>query len=191
MAAQRTGNGRANALKVGQELVLRVEESCKAPAEHVYDALADLRTHLQWAGEQQKKRSRLLSLTAPEGYASVGTEFETTGADPMGRFHDASVVTAASRPSAFEFVTEAHLELKKGGNVVDWTNVHRYETVPEGGGCRIAYTIRITRISELPGMLAMLTMPVLSKVVARAAASVARRAVRNLARLAEQRARAR
>ena len=44
----------------------------------------------------------------------------------MGTFIDTSVVTEATGPSLFEFVTEARLSTKKG-KVVEWTLVHRYE----------------------------------------------------------------
>lgn len=185
MATRRVGNGRANALK--QEIVIQVEERPQAPAEVVYDLLADLRSHLVWAGERQGKKTRLVSLEAPEGPAGVGTEFRTEGTDPMGRFTDVSVVTEATRPRVFEFVTEARLQTKKGKGV-DWTNVHRYELVPEGGSCRIRCTVRITRISELPGMLAVFRVPVLSALALKASEGLARRGVRNLARMAEQRA---
>ena len=47
--------------------------------------------------------------------AVVGTEFHSTGDDPMGSFTDRSVVTEATSPSVFEFVTEGHLEPKKQG----------------------------------------------------------------------------
>jgi hypothetical protein len=160
------------------------------PAEAVYDVLADLRTHLIWGGERQSKKTRLVSIDAPDGPAVVGTEFSTVGADPMGGFRDRSVVTEASRPELFEFVTEATLTTKKG-RTADWTNVHRYEVISNGEGCRIAYTIRIARISALPGMLAMFNVPVVSGLAIKASKGVGRRGVRNLARLAEERASAR
>lgn len=185
MEMQRIEGPRANALK--HRLVFHAEASSRAPAEIVYDVLADVRTHLTWAGERQKKNTRLLTVEAPEGPASVGSEFATTGADPMGWFTDRSVVTEARRPSLFEFVTEAHLETKKG-KTADWTNVHRYELAPTPGGCRIAYTVTVTRISALPGMLALFNSGLLSGLVTKAAGGVGRRGVRNLARLAEERA---
>lgn len=186
MTAQRTGNGRANAL-TGGERRLTVGRDCAAPAEVVWEELADLRSHARWGGERQKARTRLLSIDAPEGPAGVGTEFETTGADPMGRFHDRSVVTEATRPSTFEFVTEATLVTKKGKRS-DWTVVHRYEVVPTVRGCAIAYTIRIARISALPGVLAIFNVPVLSSLALKGSAGVARRGLRNLASAAEERA---
>ncbi|HXF58067.1 MAG TPA: SRPBCC family protein [Actinomycetota bacterium] len=182
----RTRGGRANALPA--ELTARASAGCRAPAAAVYELLADPRTHLIWGGERQKRSSRLLSVEAPEGQARVGTEFRTEGTDPMGGFTDVSVVTEADRPRRFEFVTEARLTTKRG-RAVDWTIVHRYELVPEpSGACRIDYTARITRISELPGMLAVLRVPVLSTVARKASEGAARRGVRNLARLAGERA---
>ncbi|HLB61976.1 MAG TPA: SRPBCC family protein [Actinomycetota bacterium] len=186
MGAQQAGKGRANALKA--PLTVRIEEPCKAPAEVVYGLVADLRRHMEWAGEMQpKKNFRLASMEAPEGEATVGTEFRTVGADPSGRFTDASVVTEAIRPREFEFVTEAHLDTKKGRGV-DWTNVHRYEVVPDGEGSRIAYALRVERISDLPGSMAALKVPGLRGMAGKISASYMRRGLKNLVKLAEQRA---
>lgn len=184
MAEQSTRNGRDNAL--ARELVVRVEERSSASPGSVYEVLADLRSHTTWAGERQRKNTRLLSLEAPAGAAMVGTEFQTTGADPMGTFADRSVVTEAAPGKAFEFVTEARLTTKKS-KVADWTNVHRYEVTSEGDGCRIVYTIRIIRISELSGMLALFKVPGLRALGLKASSGVARRGVRNLARWTESR----
>jgi hypothetical protein len=181
---QQTAGARANELK--RELVIAADATGRVSVEHVYDVLADLRSHLIWAGERQRKAGRLLALEGPEGPASVGTEFTSTGSDPMGRFTDRSVVTEASRPSAFEFVTESAFETKKGDS--QWTVVHRFELIPTPSGCRAAYTIRVPRMSALPGMLRLFNAPVLSVLVRRAATGVARRGVRNLVALAEERA---
>ena len=186
MQAQK-GTGRANALT--GELVVRLEESSKAPAGAVYDLLADIPSHLEWGGRQQKKKYRLLSIVAPEGPARVGTEFASTGADAMGEFADSSVVTEATRPGLFEFVTEAKLSTKKGP-VVEWTTVHRYEIASLGEGCRIAYTFRTVRMSELPGALVAFKIPGLRAILLRLGGSNLRKGFRNLARLAEQRAQA-
>ena len=51
----------------------------------MYDLLADIRSHLEWGGKMQPKENfRLLVDRGPEGPASVGTEFQSTGADAMG-----------------------------------------------------------------------------------------------------------
>jgi hypothetical protein len=183
MVEQGFRNGRADAL--GHELVVRVEEASSASPGSVYDVLADLRSHVIWAGERQKKNTRLLSVEAPDGPAMVGTEFRTTGADPMGTFADRSVVTEATPGEALEFVTEARLTTKKGKGV-DWTNVHRYEVSSEGAGSRIVYTFRVMRISELIGMLGMFKIPGLRALALKGSAGVAKRGLRNLARTAEE-----
>lgn len=175
---------RRNALR--RELVASATASSAASPEAVFDVVADLRSHADWAGERQRPKTRLVSVDAPEGPAGVGTEFRTRGTDPMGAFTDSSVVTEVERPRVFEFVTEAHLETKKG-KAADWTNVHRYEISPQGSGSLIEYSLRIARISALPGALSMLNVPVLSAVAMKASAGVGRRGVRNLARAAEER----
>ena len=189
MVVQQRGNGRANALK--GELRVHLVETSRARAEDVYDLLANVGSHAEWAGTMQpKKNFRLLSVDGPQGSSSVGTEFRSTGADPMGRFADSSVVTEATRPSVFEFVTEARLTTKKGV-VVELTNVHRYELTQQAEGCRISYTYRTVRVSELAGVLSMFKVPGLRSVGLKMSGAALRRGLRNLARLAEQRARAR
>jgi hypothetical protein len=184
MQAQK-GTGRANALT--GELSVRLEEASQASAEAVYDLLADIRSHLEWGGRMQPKKTyRLLSIEAPRGPATVGTEFGSTGADAMGGFADTSVVTEATRPRLFEFVTEARLSTKKG-RVAEWTNVHRYEIEPTTDGCRIIYTARILRISELPGALVAFKIPGIRALGMRIGGSNSRKGLRALARLAEQR----
>jgi hypothetical protein len=184
MQMQKTGDRGANALK--QDLVVRVEAMSRATADAVYAVLADLSSHTVWAGERQGKRTRLLTIDAPAGPALVGTEFRSTGSDPMGTFSDRSVVTEATPGKTFEFVTEARLTTKKG-LATEWTNVERYELEPATGGCRVVCTSRVTRISELPGMLGAFNVRGLRALGLAVSAKVSRRSVRNLARMAEER----
>jgi uncharacterized protein YndB with AHSA1/START domain len=177
-----TDNG-ANALT--QEMVVRSVATSRASVSRVYEVLADIRTHLTWAGEQQKQKTRLVSIDAPDGPARVGAEFHTEGVDPMGTFSDRSVITEAAPGRVLEFVTDARLMTKKGQQV-DWTNVHRYELSQEADGCRIEYTLRVTMISDLPGMLAAFKVPGLRRLALKASAGMTKRGVRNLAALAEQ-----
>jgi uncharacterized protein YndB with AHSA1/START domain len=186
--AQRTGRDGANALK--REIEVEVEHRASTSAEAVYDVLSDPSTHAAWGGVPPKKRSGLVSIDAPAGEASVGTEWTSAGLDPMGRFTDRSVVTQAMRHSRFEFVTEARLTTKKGGTA-DWTNVHRYELRDEADGCVITYTLRIARISALPGSLRIFNVPGLSRLAVKASNAIARRGVERLAVTAERRADAR
>lgn len=184
MHMQRTGERGANALK--QELVVHVEATSGASAEHVYAVLADLSTHTVWAGERQGTKTRLLTIDAPAGPATVGTEFSSTGSDPMGSFADRSVVTEAKPGRTFEFVTEARFSKRKGATS-DWTNVERYELEPLADGCRIVCTGRVARMSSLPGTLKVFNVPGLRGLALKASARVSRRTVRNLARYAEER----
>lgn len=186
--AQQTGMSGMNALK--REIAISVEHRTTASPEAVYGVLSDLRTHAMWAGVQPKKKTGLLSIEAPPGEATVGTEWVSTGGDPMGRFTDRSVVTQAVSPSLFEFVTEARLTTKKDATA-DWTNVHRYGLRRDGDGCVISYTVRIARISALPGMLRAFNLPVLSGMAIKESTKVVRRGVENLAAFVERRAKTR
>jgi hypothetical protein len=184
MARRGTGIGSPNALRRPIKVVVEVQSA--APAIAVYDLLADPASHLVWAGERQGSSSRLLTMDAPLAPLGVGDEFSTTGADPMGVFADRSVVTEATPTSAFGFVTEATL-MTNGGAASVWTNVHRYDIEPSDRGCRIGYSMRVTRISDLPGMLRIFNWPVLRSVAVRASAVLPRKGVANLAALAEER----
>ena len=163
---------------------LRLDRTCEAPVSTVYDQLADLAQHLEWGGRKQKKaKFRLTSIEAPAGPAVVGTEFRTTGVDPSGSFTDTSVVTEAIPAEVFEFVTEARLRPKRG-DVLEWTNVHRYEVRPRGSGCAVAYTLRVMRLSRRPWW----TKGWARGLAQRISASYARGGLENLVRMAEERA---
>jgi hypothetical protein len=184
MATKRTSGPRANALG-GDQLARSVSESCRATAEVVWEALADLSAHGVWGGSRQGK-GRLLSIAAPAAPAAVGVEFTSTGEDRIAQMDDRSVVTEADPPRALEFVTDSTMRLKKGRAFSDWTLVHRYTIEPTGTGCRVAYSSRVTRASALPGALRIFKVPVLRWLALREATGQARTGVRNLVRMAEQ-----
>lgn len=165
--------------------VLRFEASCRAPAESVYDLLADLQSHLEWAGRRQLETTRLLTLEAPPGPAGVGTEFSSTGSDgKVARWADRSVVTEATRPEVFEFVTEGRRKGKPGSRPWLSTAVHRYELAPEPIGCRVTYTEDLTRLVGAPRIL---FAPGISRIVFRISAKYMRRGFEALLALAEER----
>src|SRR5207253_8933623 len=85
---------------------MHLSRPCSAPPDVVYDFLADLGTHLTWAGKQQTSDFRLLSIEAPAGPAGVGTIFTSTGNIPMSLrlWEDRSKVTTAESPNKFEYV---------------------------------------------------------------------------------------
>jgi hypothetical protein len=166
--------------------VLRFEGACRAPAEVVYDLLADLQSHLEWAGQRQRETTRLLTLTAPPGPAGVGVEFLTTGSDgKVARWSDRSVVTEATRPEVFEFVTDGRRQGKPGHRPWLATAVHRYVIAPEAGGCRVTYTEDLARLAGAPWMLRTRGV---SQVVFRVSAKYMRRGFDGLLALAEERA---
>ena len=125
---------------------VRLSRTCAAPPDAVYELLANLSSHLRWAGAQQSGDFRLLSLDAPEGRAAVGTTFTSTGAIPMSRkrWKDRSTVTVAEAPSTFEFVTEARVG--GGPRAMQAQYVHRYQIEPAAGGSRVTYTFTQERI---------------------------------------------
>lgn len=163
---------------------IRLRSKCAATPESVYGLLADLRSHLVWGGERQSPGFRLLTMDAPPGQATVGVEFRSTGTDGKHRVnHDRSVVTEATPPSVFEFVTESRCMKKDGAVVTDATVVHRFEIAPSDGGCVSAYTAHIVRLEPVT---AIFRLPVLSWLVRRLLASMLRRGFRNLLAMAEE-----
>ena len=158
---------------------------CEADPEVVYDVVADLETHLEWAGRRQWKSYRLESIDAPPGPASVGTEFSSTGRDPGGTFSDRSVVTEARRPAVFEFVTEARLSPKRGDRATAWTLVNRYEITRAREGCRVTYRSHVIGLAPAP-LYARVRL--LRGVAIRIPKVFMRRGLRNLTRFVEERA---
>jgi hypothetical protein len=166
--------------------VLRFEGSCRAPAEVVYDLLADLQRHMDWAGQRQRETTRLLTLAAPPGPAGVGVEFLSTGSDgKVARWSDRSVVTEATRPEVFEFVTDGRRQGKPGRPPWLCTAVHRYVIEPKAGGCKVTYTEDLTRLDGAPWML---RTPGISRIVFRVSAKYMRRGFDGLLNLAEEQA---
>jgi hypothetical protein len=152
----------------------------------VYDLLADLQGHLDWAGQRQRETTRLLTLEAPPGPAGVGVEFLSTGSDgKVARWSDRSVVTEATRPEVFEFVTDGCRQGKPGRRPWLCTAVHRYVIAPEAGGCKVAYTEDLTRLDGAPWML---RTPGISRIPFRVSAKYMRRGFDGLLALAEERA---
>ena len=155
-------------------------------AEKVYGALADLSRHTVWGGSMHKKKNYgLISMDAPAGPATVGTEFRSTGADPMGSFTDRSVVTEATRPSLFEYVTEGHLDPKKKSKpACDTTITHRFEVGEQGNGCVVTYRGHVARWTNPPTPL---TSGLIRPVVRMIMNSYSKKMLRNLIAAADQR----
>ena len=154
-----------------------------APPQVVYDTIADLRNHLDWSGERaSSEKFKLLELEAPEGPATVGTSFSSSGTADNGTFHDRSVVTEASSPERFVIETNARLDRTRGA---PWHAhfSHRYDVRPEGAGTRIVYTETVERVNYVPYWLKPVVRSLFKVYVNRAD----RKQLENLARLAEER----
>jgi hypothetical protein len=170
-----------------EQMSMHLTRSCSAPPDVVYDFLADLGTHITWAGRQQTSDFRLLAIEAPPGPASVGTTFTSTGTIPMSsrRWHDRSHVTAAERPNTFEFVTTATARGPKRS--MEATYRHRYEIAVTPGGSKVSYSMTQLKMSN---PLLRLGLPVVKDLSWRFAIPfMAGRGFRNLLSIAEQRAR--
>lgn len=121
-----------------------------APPEAVYDTIADLQAHLEWSGARASDETfKLLTLEASQEPVGVGTTFTSSGANFNGTFHDRSVITEASRPSAFVIETDARLD-RKHGRPWEVHFSHRYDVKREGVGSRIVYTETIDRLNYVP-----------------------------------------
>jgi hypothetical protein len=166
---------------------MRLTRSYSSPPDVVYDFLADLGTHVTWAGTQQTSGFRLLSLEAPSGPARAGTEFTSTGTLPMSsrRWQDRSLVTAAARPNTFEFVTAA--AARGARSSMEATYRHRYEITAAPGGSEVSYSMTQLSISK---PLLRLGLPLVRNLTWRFGIPfMAGRGFRNLLSIAEQSAR--
>lgn len=165
--------------------MLHFESTCAAPVEAVYDVLADLQSHLDWAGERQLETTRLLSMQAQEGPATVGIEFLTTGSDgKAARWSDRSVVTEATRPEIFEFVTEGRRDGKPGSTPWHITAINRYELAEKGEVSVVTFTQELTRLEGAPWPF---TAPGIKRLVRRVSSKYMRRGFDGLLALAEER----
>ena len=131
-----------------------------------------------------KKNFGLRTLEASASPAVVGTEFRSTGADPMGSFTDRSVVTEATSATAFEFVTEGHLEPKKQGKPACDTRItYRFEIESTGTGSAVTYRLHISKWTNAPVVLRSVVLRPIARIVTK---SYAKKMLRNLATYASE-----
>lgn len=161
----------------------QVSARSEASPDAVYDLVEELRAHLEWSGERARDdKFKLLGLDAPDGPASVGTTFTSTGSAGNDTFHDRSTVTEASRPNRFVIETDSRLERKRG-RTWEVRFTHRYDVQPDGGGSRITYIETVRDGNYVPYWLHPLARPLFRVLVNRAD----KKQLLNLARLAEER----
>jgi hypothetical protein len=129
---------------------MTLEARCDAPPSAVYGELADLSTHLDWAGKRQYPGFRLLSLR-DAGHMENGTEFTSVGSVPMAlsRWENQNEVVEARFPETLEFHTRG-LIVWRSGTRTEARYEHRYETRPDGTGSRVVYRLRQTAITNPP-----------------------------------------
>jgi hypothetical protein len=169
----------------GERYEVTVSDVCAAPAEVVYDLLADLEAHMEWGGSWHPSRTqRLQAMNAPPGPATVGVEFRSIGSASAGSWHDRSVVTAASRPLLFEFKTDGALRDARGYDRMSLRAVHRYELTPQADGTRITYSMVANLAVQAPPGNEHPRLPaVVFNVIV---PSIIERGIRNLVRMSER-----
>lgn len=164
------------------ELVL--EGRTGATPSAVYDVLANLGTHLDWAGRKQRRGFRLTALRA-NGPMRAGAEFTSVGSIPMtrARWQDHSVVVRADRAAIIEFHTDGVVVWPNGRRTeARWE--HRYDIKPAADGARVTYRLRRPSMSNPPlrmraPLVATMTHRVMIPILCR-------RGLRNLLRTAEE-----
>jgi hypothetical protein len=164
---------------------LVVSQGASVPPERIYATLADLSTHTTWAGSMHgKKNFGLRTLEASAAPAVVGTEFRSTGADPMGSFTDRSVVTEATSPTVFEFVTEGHLEPKRRGKPTNDTRItYRFEIAPSSIGSSLTYRAHMSKWTNAPALLRSAPLRPIARLAMK---SYAKKMLRNLVTYASE-----
>jgi hypothetical protein len=158
----------------------------QARQEDVYGVLADLRSHLEWAGNRQYKMFRLLSVDTSSGPAEVGAAFSSVGTIPMNRsrFDNLNTVTEADAPHVFQIRTESTIAWPRRAPGRG-TFVNTFEIFPDGDGSRVIYRSQQLRFDNPPWGL---RYPVLRDITARVWIPIwSRRGFRNLLRMAEER----
>ncbi|MGZ4130485.1 MAG: SRPBCC family protein [Actinomycetota bacterium] len=131
-------------------LTFRVELPTSASPSAVYDRLADVASHLMWAGRQSRRASfRLLELEASHAPAVVGDRFSSTGANNNGTFHDRSIVVQADPGVAFGFDTESTLD-RKHGKTWHARFAHRYTIEATAGGSIVRYVGEVRPQNYVP-----------------------------------------
>lgn len=170
-------------------LTFRATVRSKATPAAIYDVLADVNTHLDWAGKQSKfKGFRLAKLDAPQGRATIGTQFSSTGlnnAKGTSFFSDRSTVVEAEPGKRFGFDTESRLTRPRAP---EWQVrfAHRYTIEPDGAGSIIKYTCEVRPQNYIPPWLKPWARPMTRRMVP----MFIRKHMKNMAAMAESPARA-
>jgi hypothetical protein len=164
------------------EMVL--EAHCDASPSAVYDVLANLETHLDWAGRKQRHGFQLTSLRA-DGPMRAGAEFTSVGSMPMTRtrWQDHSVVVRADQAAVIEFHTDG-VAVWPSGRRTEARWEHRYDIEPAADGARVIYRLRRGSMTNPP---LRMRLPLMATMTHRVMIPfLCRRGFRNLLWAAEQ-----
>jgi len=141
-------------------ITFRTKATADATPKEVYEVLADLSTHLEWAGTEGREGFRIRTLDGPSGLATKGTSFASTGDNGKHScdFQDRSVVTDATPGRRFAFETESTLPRKHRPT---WHArfVHNYVLRQNAGGTQIDYTCEVFPQNYRPYWLHPLIRP--------------------------------
>ncbi len=162
-------------------LTFRLSVPTTASPAVVYHHLADLGSHLVWAGERAPRKSfRLLTIEAQSRAATVGERFSSSGANSNGTFYDRSVVVEADPGARLGFDTESTLD-RKHGTTWHARFAHRYTIERSGEGAVVAYAAEVRPQNYVPYWL----KPGMRRVTRVMVQSMMRRNLRNLVAMAE------
>jgi hypothetical protein len=165
-------------------VTFRTTVTTKASPEHVYDVLADLRTHALWAGSKSPNKTfHLLTIDGPPRLATNGDTFTSTGINFNGTFRDRSTVVEAAPAQRFGFDTDATLD-RKHGKPWQARFVNRYVIEPSADGALVRATTELFPQNYVPYWFKH-PMRGMSR---RMAESMTRKNLRGLAVLAESKA---
>ena len=140
-------------------LTFHVSVASEASPAALYDALADLGSHLGWAGKEAPWKSfRLLSMDAPSRLATVGDTFASSGDNGNGTFHDRSVVIEAEPGRRFGFDTDSTLE-RKHRKTWHARFTHRYTIGASGTGSVLTYDGEVRPQNYVPYWLRRIMRP--------------------------------
>jgi len=134
----------------GSAYEMTLERRSDAPPAEVYAVVADLSTHLDWAGRTQHRGFRLLSLDGA-GPVQTGTVFTSVGTIPMARsrWENRNEVIDARPGEVLEFHTDAVVNWRSGKRT-EARYEHRYRIEPEGTGSRVTYRLREAKVANPP-----------------------------------------
>jgi hypothetical protein len=161
----------------GQRGVITVLEETPASREEIYELLADLDQHRDWAGHRHPAwLQRVAWIGGPERL-EVGSRFESRQDTRLGHWIDRSVVVEASPPGRFGFDTEGVHIREDGERTAAGAWAHRYRMLARPAVGTVVELV--TRYVLFEGSVTRQAAPFIALNV--------QQGVQNLIRLAEER----